>query len=147
MSPEERFWSHVDKNGPVPSHAPELGRCWVWTASRQKAGHGRWRTSHSAPSISAARFSWELANGPIPDGLEPDHLCRFTPCVRPDHLEPVTHRENMLRGQTIVALNASKTQCVHGHPFNEQNTRINTRGDRACKACDMVRSAKYRKAS
>jgi hypothetical protein len=73
--------------------------CWIWQLSLDRAGYGRMR-SYQHKSIRAHKVMWEKRNGPVPDGLHLDHLCRVPPCVNPDHLEPVTNRENILRGNT-----------------------------------------------
>jgi hypothetical protein len=85
--PRLRFWSKVDKGGP--------GGCWVWTASLNNMGYPRFNAGDR--EMLAHRFAYEDVVGPIPDGLELDHLCRRPVCVNPAHLEPVTHRENMRR--------------------------------------------------
>jgi hypothetical protein len=83
---EARFWEKVDKTD----------TCWLWTGSSDRLGYGRFSTW---PSVTLAhRFAYELLAGPIPDGLVIDHLCRTPSCVNPDHLEPVTQRENLRRG-------------------------------------------------
>lgn len=94
---ERRFWAKVDKNGPVPEHRPELGPCWLWSGYVQPAtgyglfgGHGQTRLVH--------RISYQYVCRPIPKGLHLDHLCRVRRCLRPSHLEPVTPRENIARG-------------------------------------------------
>ena len=92
---EERFWEKVDKNGPVPSHRPELGPCWIWTASLNKAGYG----SFGVPGNTGARahrVAFELSDGPIPDGMEVCHSCDQKPCVRRSHLFLGSHIANML---------------------------------------------------
>lgn len=78
--------------------------------------------------IAAHRFAYELANGPIPDGLEIDHLCRNRKCVNPAHLQAVSHRENMLR--------AAKTHCLNGHPLTGPNVYLRPDGrGRECREC------------
>lgn len=88
-----RFWAKVRKDGPTPEHMPHLGQCWVWTAGRRQAGYGRFKTA--GRYNQAHRFSWTLANGPIPRGLFILHHCDNPPCVRPDHLFIGTQTDNM----------------------------------------------------
>ena len=83
----------------------------------------------------AHRIAYEKANGPIPAGMQIDHLCRNRACVNPSHLEAVTQRENLLRGTGTPAKNAAKTQCKHGHPFDATNTYVKPNGSRQCRAC------------
>jgi HNH endonuclease len=97
--PSERFWAKINKGGPIPEHRSDLGPCWLWTAATNY-GYGVFRIDRR--SIYAHRYAYELLVGPIPDGLQLDHLCRVPPCVNPTHLEPVTHRENILRGTTYI---------------------------------------------
>ncbi len=127
-TPEERYWSKVNKRGALWNGS----HCWEWSAKRS-GGYGQFALTHSK-LIYVHRFSWELAHGPIPVELRIDHLCRNTICVNPDHMELVTPKENVLRGDTIPALNARKTHCIHGHPFDVFNTRFwKTR--RICRTC------------
>jgi len=93
---EARFWSKVNKDGPIPERRPDLGPCWLWTDVPNDMGYGVFGVGQKV--VRAYRWSYERFVGPIPDGLMPDHLCHNPPCVRPDHLEPVTNRENCLRG-------------------------------------------------
>jgi hypothetical protein len=101
----DRFWAKVDKQGPPPTYRPELGPCWVWTGTKDQNGYGQiGRGARGDGSVRAAGTAYELLVGPIPEGLEPDHLCRVPACVKPiadeqgpAHIEPVTHSVNMLR--------------------------------------------------
>lgn len=86
--------------------------------------------------LMAHRVLYDLLVGPVPDGLVLDHFaCDNPPCVRPDHVRPVTQRENLLRGDTRTARNAAKTECVHGHPLAGANLMLRPNGDRRCRAC------------
>lgn len=109
--------------------------CWEWTGGLGSAGYGR--ITFGGKRDGAHRVSYELYVGPIPAGLEIDHLCRNRKCVNPDHLEPVTRRVNLLRGETIAAKHAIKTHCMRGHLFDATNT-IRTERGRQCKACTRI---------
>jgi DNA-binding transcriptional regulator YiaG len=134
-STEERFWIKVDKNNPGPEEKPELGPCWVWIAGKTQGGYGVFHVN--GKSARAHRWSYMHFVGPIPEGLDMDHLCRNRACVCPDHLEPVTERENVLRSPIAPpTINAGKLFCDHGHEFTPENTRIlQADGSRQCKEC------------
>lgn len=135
----DRLWEKVDKNGPLPGLRPELGPCWVWTAST-KNGYGQIGSGgHRGPPVLAHRVSYELLVGPVPDGLELDHLCRNRRCVNPAHLEPVTHRENALRGEAPSVRILRSGQCKNGHPHTEENAYW-WKGKRYCAVCMEVRN-------
>lgn len=125
----ERFWAKVDKQ-------PGADSCWLWKASTKKAGHGQFRAGGTM--VLAHKYLWELENGPVPDGLELDHTCRVPRCVRPSHLEPVTHRVNVLRGIGISRTNADKTRCPAGHRYDER-----ARKGRSCRQCRLERKRAY----
>lgn len=132
----ERFWPKVLKSD----------GCWLWQGCVQGNGYARFRAG--GRTVYAHRFSYELHNGPIPEGLMLDHLCRTPRCVRPDHLEAVTNRENTVRGlgplvNTISpqaraaawAINRNKTHCAKGHAYDAENTRYCPDGSRRCAQC------------
>jgi hypothetical protein len=123
---DTRFWSKVDSTG----------ECWTWT-SVQRRGYGRfWLNGRYE---EAHRIAFGLINGAIPEGLTLDHLCRNRSCVNPAHLEPVTMRENLMRGASPSAVNAQKTHCLRGHPFDGSNLIIRKRRDRDCVQCSRQR--------
>jgi hypothetical protein len=106
--------------------------CWLWLGGLSGGGYGS--VSVVDVQATAHRFSYELYKGPIPEGLQLDHLCRNRSCVNPDHLEPVTSRENILRGEGLSAINARKTHCPLGHELTGKN--LITRGrKRRCRTC------------
>lgn len=131
----DRFWAKVNKAGPLPEYAPEIGVCWLWTAYIEPRGYGVFRPSGCSTNVKAHRWAYEALVGSIPAGLTLDHLCRVRHCVNPTHLEPVTNRENGLRGNTVAAINARKTHCVNGHEFTPENTTTRSDGGRRCQIC------------
>jgi hypothetical protein len=96
----ERVWRKVNKYGPIPSHRPDLGPCWIWEpAPRGAGGYARVQPNDgSGRTVRVHVWTYEQENGPVPAGLELDHLCCVRHCVRPSHLEAVTHKENVQRG-------------------------------------------------
>jgi HNH endonuclease len=143
-SAEDRFWPKVNKDGPVPDYAPHLGPCWLWTAGHAEGGYGTFWSSaqeerEGGHLVPAHRFAYELLVGPIPAGLHLDHLCRVPACVRPAHLEPVTLRENVLRGIAPPAEHARKETCPADHPYDV----VRPDGKRRCSICDK-RNARER---
>lgn len=130
----DQFWARVDKSGP--------GGCWLWIGSHHPKGYGKVRAFGQSKLVH--RFAYEVLVGPIPAGMTLDHLCRIRHCVNPAHLEPVTNRENILRGEAPPAVNATKTHCGNGHPFNAANTYITPHGYRHCRACNRLAAAAYK---
>lgn len=137
---EQRFAEHIASRDD----------CWMWDKARQD-GYGQFDGKY------AHRWSYEHHVGPIPEGMQLDHLCHTRDatcpggyacghrrCVNPAHLEPVPCRDNLLRGQsTHAATNAAKTHCIHGHPFDGTNTYITPEGRRQCRTCRETRSRAY----
>lgn len=136
----------------MPAHMPlaeqlaskyvEGPGCWEWTGAlshtrkgpaypefTRRVEPGKYRV------FKGHRAMYELHVGPIPEGYVVDHLCENTRCVRPDHLRAVTQRENILRGDGMSARHAAQTHCVRGHAFDEENTYVDKRGSRQCRAC------------
>lgn len=122
------------------SPEPNSG-CWLWTGGGGGAGYGRFSASRTM--VMAHRFSYEAHVGPIPDGLQIDHLCRVRACVNPSHLEPVDARTNTLRGAGRTALNAKKEVCHRGHPLSPN---YGGRSNRVCRVCDRERQERRKRA-
>jgi len=125
----DRFWSKV---------VALANGCWEWNGHRDRLGYGRFMVERR-PRLTH-RLAFEELIGPIPDGLEPDHLCRNTSCLNPTHLELVTHAENIRRGYSHKP---RPTHCPHGHLYAAQNTYDYGRG-RRCKTCQMDQQRHYR---
>lgn len=139
MLKEDEFHRFMDK----VAHEPNSG-CWLWLGTTAGAGYGVFHLRRDGKRFSkyAHRLSYEMNVGPIPEGLEIDHKCRVRTCLNPHHLEAVTHRENMLRGETIVALCSQKTHCVHGHEFTPENTAYTKSRKRVCIECRRIQGRK-----
>lgn len=129
-----RFWPKVNKDGPIPEARPELGPYWIWTAWTNNKGYGM--TCVKGRKTLAHRAAWEAERGPIPGKLELDHVCRNTHCIRPSHLELVTHQENMRRGIGFAGVNSRKVICKRGHELSGTNLIVRSAsGYRNCRAC------------
>ena len=127
----ERFWSKVKKTD----------TCWLWQSATCK-GYGLF--SYLGKEVYAHRFSYELLVGPIPEGMELDHLCRSPACVNPARLEPVTHQENCRRGEA-GRHKCRRIHCKWGHEFTPENTYVDPRGDRHCRICRLAYQKEYKK--
>ena len=111
--------------------------CLLWTAYKQANGYGVFAVNRELHK--AHRVAWVLANQQsIPENAVIDHLCRVRSCVNPQHLEAVTQRENLLRGNTTTARNASVVACPQGHPYTPENT-LNYPRRRVCRTCNRIR--------
>lgn len=115
---------------------PAPNGCWIWLGTIDKYGYAKLGSTHFGRK--AHRASYTVFKGPIPDGLEVDHVCREKRCVNPEHLEAVTHDENMRRRFVLI------THCKNGHPFSPENTYTGA-GFRRCRKCNAA-AARRRKA-
>ena len=131
---EDKFWAKVDKSD----------GCWWWLGGVNSYGYGAVSRTIDGRryQLQAHRVAYELLVGPIPEGLVIDHLCRNTRCVRPDHLEPVTDKVNILRGTSLSAVYAKRTHCVQGHLLPKERS---PRGDRICRECVRIKNQKARR--
>lgn len=142
MELPDRFWSKVNKDGP--------GGCWLWTAATLGGNAPEGEYGQFAMPRGTTRYVHRLAYlalvGPIPDGMDIDHLCRVKLCLNPEHLEAVTHQENDRRKNLHL-----KPHCPQGHPYVESNLTPHDRskGWRRCLVCTQAqnrRTAMRRKA-
>ena len=128
---EERF---MDKVFPEPNSG-----CWLWGGALAR-GYGEFQigTHKKTRQIGAHRFSYQMHVGPIPEGLDLDHLCGVRSCVNPGHLEPVTRAENLRRGT-----GAPVGGCVKGHMWVDGALYVSPKGKRSCRLCNQQRSREW----
>uniref|UniRef100_A0AAT9JAA2 ORF17 n=1 Tax=Nitrosopumilaceae spindle-shaped virus TaxID=3065433 RepID=A0AAT9JAA2_9VIRU len=124
----KRFMIKIEQNG----------NCWQWIASKDPSGYGKFMLNKKL--ISSHRISYELFKGEIPKGLQIDHLCRNRACVNPEHMEVVTQKENLRRGDktNIGRNNRLKTHCPQGHEYIKENL-VKSDPGRKCKICKNAR--------
>ncbi len=115
-------------------HIDQVTGCWNCTLATNGHGYCAIWTCEKQIKVAAHRVSYEFFVGPIPDGMQLDHLCRNRICVNPDHLEPVTNYENNRRGQG----NMAKTHCPRGHAYDYIWISPDGRRGRKCRACDAL---------
>lgn len=127
--------------------------CWLWTGAISDTGYGSigFLIDGKPKCFNAHRYIYEQYKGKIPNGLQLDHLCRVRCCVNPNHLEPVTNRENTIRGLAPIVLgarNRAKTHCPQGHEYTSENTIIKNRTNkkkigRQCRECNRQYMKRY----
>jgi hypothetical protein len=145
LSTEERLLSQAE---------PLANGCWKWTGFVNKDGYGRTYYSGNRSTPAYQAFYRHFV-GPIPEGLVLDHLCHtedescpggstcaHRQCVNPAHLEPVTDAENTRRSRSFSTLNARKTRCPKGHPYDDENTLVSN-GRRYCRTCQRAHSTAH----
>ena len=119
--------------------------CWLFTGYWDRDGYGKVTPSRLSglkrQPMSVHRIMYEHEIGEIPEGLTIDHKCRTRCCCNPDHMEPVPNVVNVMRGFSLAALNARKTECKRGHHLSGENLFVNTKGERQCRICLNVRGA------
>ena len=107
--------------------------CWLWQKSKNDQGYGHIYLEGRLQS--AHRVSYVVFVGPLKKNLTIDHKCRVPSCINPDHLEAVSMRENILRGNGLAAIQARQTYCKRGHPLSGANLYMEPGGRRRCRAC------------
>jgi HNH endonuclease len=131
----ERFWKYVRKTE----------RCWPWLGGTSSQGYGRF-LGMNGRIILPHRFSYLLAHGEIAPETVIDHICRNPFCVNPEHLRPLTAKENVLIGAGITAQNHQKLFCKRGHPLSGENLRTKgNRKARICRECDNADAREYQR--
>ena len=120
--------------------------CWEWTACLIRGGYSQF--SENGKNVLGHRWAYEHWIGPIPEGLEIDHLCRNRWCVNPEHLEVVTRKENIDRSPIEISKTRRKlTHCPQGHPYSGENLiitiRRNNGRNRICRECHRIQSLEY----
>lgn len=111
------------------------GECWRWTGAHTRKGYGQLKVNGRVQSVH--RLAYEEWVGEIPNGHDVDHVaaagCRHRDCIRPEHLEAVTHAENIARMVALI------THCPQGHEYTPENTIVGTKGNgyraRHCRTC------------
>jgi HNH endonuclease len=136
------YWERAEAFGEDFEGSP----CMVLPNAPDREGYVSVGRAVPGRSRRAHRLIYEELIGPIPPGKDVDHRCASTnnlrACVNPWHLEPVTCRENLMRGKTHAARNAAKTECLNGHPLSGENLAV-IAGKRQCRTCARERGRIY----
>lgn len=134
---EQRFLAKVEKTD----------ACWLWRGAKINTGYGHFW--YEGRNVLSHRVAHLMFVGPIPDGMQVDHLCRVQACVNPAHLEAVTPRVNLLRNNSPTSIACRANTCQRGHPYTDENTNYYTdprgRSYRRCRTCNRVRLRRDRK--
>ena len=127
---KEKFYKKIKK----------IDKCWIWQGYKNKKGYGKF---YAGKQLYSHRYSYLIHKGIINHLMQIDHLCKNTSCCNPDHLEEVTQRINLLRGDTNTSKNAKKTHCPKGHEYFGNNLFYDN-GSRQCKKCHSIKNKAYR---
>ena len=136
---EQRMEEHIN-------YEPNSG-CWIWGGATTHDGYAVYKINNK--TYYAHRSVYEKEKGPIPDGLTLDHICRVRCCVNPNHLEPMTLRDNIAKGN--YGWRKDQTHCKHGHELSGYNVMINKSsgrnrtGGRQCRECGKIAARNYYK--
>lgn len=125
----KRFWAKV----------LVTDSCWLWQAAKYSNGYGAFGVTSRRIRL-AHRYAYERLVGPIPEGLQLDHLCRVRSCVRPEHLEPVTAAVNVQR----ATKRGNQDVCKRGHSLSGENLYVSPKGIRGCRSCRSAHAARSR---
>ncbi len=129
----KRFWSKVQ---PCP-----MSGCWIWVGGHN--GHRYGIVSRDGRQTLSHQWTFDVAYGAVPVGMEIDHKCNTRECCNPAHLRPLTHADNLARSNSVSSVNRRATHCPTGHEYTFENTYRNPRnGDRQCKQCRARHEAK-----
>ncbi len=120
--------------------------CWLWEGRLNNSGYGEITLNKTVDGVRRTtlchRLTYTYFRGPIPERLQIDHLCRVRHCVNPWHCEPVSHRENQLRGEAPRVRLHRENVCMRGHSLIEYGVRSGTR--RRCRLCHNERARERR---
>jgi hypothetical protein len=137
----------------------DVTACWMWPGAVYSpgCGHISWQVNNQQFHRTVHRVVYEALVGPIPEGMDLDHLCHdpaichpdpasacpHRRCCNPSHLEPVSRSVNLRRGGTVAAERAARTHCPQGHPYDDANTYFDTKGRRVCRECSRAWNRDY----
>lgn len=140
---EDRLWSKVNKNSGIFGRDGTFPtQCWTWTSATTRPRLGYGILNFHGKRYLVHRLAYELMIGPIDKAQELDHQCDNSLCLNPYHLQPTTHKQNVLRGNAPPSVNAKKSHCIRGHALEGSNVWTSTTtGYRLCKVCRKLRDS------